>query len=99
MANPLLTKQAVAQRQIDAAIRMLFQHAEDFCAIYTVASAALSIVADLAEKRDLGYKHETRRAFEALYREHYGLDSTDAELDFPHSWSCRALPDGPENIL
>ena len=77
MAEALITKQAAAQRQIDAAIRMLFLYDEDFCAIYTVAAAALSVVEDLAEAKGVGYTHETRRAFETLYRQNYGRDPTD----------------------
>ena len=44
------TKTAAAQRQIDAAIRMLFAN-EDELANHTVASAALHILRDLAEQR------------------------------------------------
>lgn len=51
MADLSITKQAAAQRQIDAAIRMLFLHGEDFIAIHTVAAAARTILNDLAEAR------------------------------------------------
>lgn len=49
-AEILLSKTAIAQRQLDAAIRMYFS-GEDTLAVYTVASAAHRILRDLMEKR------------------------------------------------
>ena len=45
-----ITKTAAAQRQIDAAIRMMFS-GEDSLAVHTVVAAALGIVRDLTKKR------------------------------------------------
>lgn len=45
-----LTKQAAAQRQLDAAIRILFA-GEDDLAIHTLVSAAHTVVADLDKKK------------------------------------------------
>ena len=47
-----ITKQSAAQRQIDAAIRMLFS-GEDILAIYSVVAAADGVVSDLAKKRNI----------------------------------------------
>jgi hypothetical protein len=80
MAEILLSKEAVARRQIDAAIRMLFLHDEDLCAIYTVAAAALSVIGDLAEAKGVGPTYESRRVFEAYYRQNYNLDPTDPDV-------------------
>jgi len=77
MADPSITKQAAAQRQIDTAIRMLFLHGEDFIAIHTVAAAARSILKDLAGARGVGYMYETRRCVEELYRKQYDLDPAE----------------------
>lgn len=86
-----LTKQAVAQRQIDAAIRMLLLHEEEPCAIYTVASAALGIVAHLAEKKGVGYTHETRRALEGVFKKDYGLDPANHEVAKGIDWWTDAI--------
>ena len=64
MAEISITKQAAAQREIDAAVRMLFLHQEDLLAIHTVASAARTIVMDLANKKGVGRLHQTRQALE-----------------------------------
>jgi hypothetical protein len=80
MAEILLSKEAVARREIDAAIRMLFLDDEDLCAIYTVAAAALSVVGDLAEAKGVGPTYESRRVFESHYRQNYNLDPTDPDV-------------------
>lgn len=49
MAKIKVTKLEAAQRQIDAAIRLLFKN-EDPVAIHTVAAAGLQILKDLAKK-------------------------------------------------
>jgi hypothetical protein len=68
MSDPAIIKQAAAQRQLDAAIRMLFLHDEDFAAIHTVAAAARGIIRDLAKKSGVD-RLVTRRALEDVYRE------------------------------
>ena len=50
MAPLEITKPTAAQRQIDAAIRLLFSD-EDALAVHTVAAAAHRIALDLAENR------------------------------------------------
>ena len=69
MSDISITKEAAAQRQIDAAIRMLFLHREDLFAVHTVAAAARSIVKDLADAKGVGYLHETRCVLEQMYRD------------------------------
>jgi hypothetical protein len=81
MADPSITKQAAAQRQIDTAIRMLFLHGEDFCATHTVAAAARSILQHLAGARGVGYMYETRRSLEELYRKQHGLDPAEDAVE------------------
>ena len=49
MAELQLTKQAAAQRQIDAAIRILFS-GEDVVAVHTVVAAAYNVITDLDNK-------------------------------------------------
>lgn len=49
-ASVHLTKIAAAQRQLDAAIRMVFQN-EDELAVHTLAAAAYRILRDLKKKR------------------------------------------------
>jgi hypothetical protein len=91
MADPLITKQAAARRQIDTAIRMLFLHGEDFTAIHTVAAAARSILNDLAEARGVGDTYETRRALEDIYRNDYRLDLTDPAVAGEINWKAHAI--------
>lgn len=50
MADILISKQATAQRQIDAAIRWLF-NGDDELPIYTVVSAACTVLGDISKKR------------------------------------------------
>ena len=68
MSGTLITKQGAAQRQIDAAIRMLFLHGEDFTAIHTIAAAARTIIKDLAEAQGVSHLG-TRRALEQMHRD------------------------------
>jgi len=51
MADVHITKQAAAQRQIDAAVRILFAE-EDPLAVHTVVDAAHHILVDLANKNE-----------------------------------------------
>lgn len=46
-----ITKTVAAQRQIDAAIRIMFS-GEDPLAVHTVVAAAFGIVKELTKKRD-----------------------------------------------
>ncbi len=70
MVEVQVTKAAAAQRQIDAAIRMLLS-GEDPLAVHTVAVAARRILADLAEQRGIRfdddlYSAALRSTFEQL---------------------------------
>ena len=72
MASVSITKHSAAQRQIDAAIRMLFS-GEDALAVHTVVAAAHRIVLDLAERRNLSpYTEPIRKTIATLYRQHFG---------------------------
>lgn len=51
MAELHITKQAAAQRQVDAAIRILFS-GEDGLAIHTIVSAAHNVLADIDNKSE-----------------------------------------------
>ena len=69
MASVSITKLSAAQRQIDAAIRILFS-GEDILAVHTVVAAAHRIALDLAEKRNLApYTKSIRETIAALYRQ------------------------------
>ena len=71
MASVSITKLSAAQRQIDAAIRILFS-GEDILAVHTVVAAAHRIVLDLAEKRNLApYTESIRTTIATLYRQHF----------------------------
>lgn len=72
MASVNITKHSAAQRQIDAAIRMLFS-GEDALAVHTVVAAAHRIVLDLAEKRNLApYTEPIRKTIATQYRQQFG---------------------------
>ena len=72
MASVSTTKHSAAQRQIDAAIRILFS-GEDALAVHTVVAAAHRIVLDLAEKRNLApYTESIRKTIATLYRQQFG---------------------------
>lgn len=72
MASVSITKLSAAQRQIDAAIRILFS-GEDALAVHTVVAAAHSIVLDLAEKRNVTpYTESIGQAIATLYRQRFG---------------------------
>jgi uncharacterized protein YlaN (UPF0358 family) len=68
-----ITKEAAAQRQIDAAIRMLFS-GEDMLAVHTVAAAAYGILTNLDDKR-------TEPTLNKLYAE--VLADVGKRLDLP----------------
>ena len=91
MADLSITKPAAAQCQIDAAIRMLFLHGEDFIAIHTVAAAARTILNDLAEARGVGETHNTRFVVEFMYRYNYGLDPTDPAVESQINYTAYAI--------
>jgi len=72
VASVSITKLSAAQRQIDAAIRILFS-GEDILAVHTVVAAAHRIVLDLAEKRNLApYTESIRTTIATLYRQQFG---------------------------
>ena len=72
MASVSITKLSAAQRQIDAAIRILFS-GEDVLAVHTVVAAAHRIVLDLAEKRNLApYTESIKKTIATLYRQQLG---------------------------
>ena len=72
MASVKITKHSAAQRQIDAAIRILFS-GEDTLAVHTVVAAAHRIVLDLAEKRNLApYTESIRKTIATQYRQQFG---------------------------
>jgi hypothetical protein len=96
MADLSITKQAAAQRQIDAAIRMLFLHGEDFIAIHTVAAAARTILNDLAEARGVGETHNTPLVVEFMYRYNYGLDPTDHAVESLINHTAKAIEKDPK---
>ena len=77
MVSVEITKPTAAQRQIDAAIRMLFS-VEDALAVHTVVAAAHRIVLDLMEKRgqDL-YAEPLREGVVGLYQEQLGISPPD----------------------
>ena len=64
-----ITKQLAAQRQIDAAIRMLFA-GEDPLAVHTIVAAAHGIISDLAKIRGIDiYADIGREILRELYEE------------------------------
>ena len=72
MASVSITKLSAAQRQIDAAIRILFS-GEDILAAHTVVAAGHRIVLDLAEKRNLApYTESIIKTIATLYRQQFG---------------------------
>ena len=71
MASVSITKLSAAQRQIDAAIQILFS-GEDVLAVHTVVAAAHRIVLDLAEKRNLApYTESIKTTIATLYRQQF----------------------------
>ena len=80
MASVEIIKHSAAQRQIDAAIRMLFS-GEDALAVHTVVAAAHRIVMDLAEKRNLTpYTESVKKTMATLYRQSFGETLPDDKL-------------------
>ena len=84
MASVDITKSTAAQRQIDAAIRMLFSD-EDALAVHTVAAAAHRIVLDLTEKRSGArgkslYAESVREALTTLCRDLLGMSPSSAKI-------------------
>ena len=82
MASVDITKPTAAQRQIDAAIRILFS-GEDVLAVHTVVAAAHRIVLDLREKRSGTrgqgpYVEFLREGVVTLYQEQLGMSPPDA---------------------
>ena len=72
MASINITKRTAAQRQIDAAIRILFS-GEDALAVHTVVAAAHRIVLDLTEKRNLApWTESIKETIATLYLQQFG---------------------------
>lgn len=94
MTEPLITKQAVAQRQINAAIRMLFLYDEDMCAVHTVAAAGLAVIEALAEAKGIGKTYETRAAVESFLKERYNLDPSAPEVAREIELRTKAIENG-----
>jgi hypothetical protein len=85
---------SAAQRQIDAAIWMLFS-GEDSLAVHTVAAAGCRLVRDLAKHRRLPYaSHMYENALTDAYRGLLGRSPTDDEIKRFFKWSNR-----PANFL
>ena len=61
MPKVKVSKPEAARRQLDTAIRMLFQN-EDPIAIHTLCMAAFRLLRDLAEKRGDSYIHKITKA-------------------------------------
>ena len=101
MVEVHVTKAGAAQRQIDAAIRMLFS-GEDPLAVHTVAAAAHGIVADLAEHRgpldDDDYSAALRAVFEQLTGKTPPVDVIRRELPNFRK-QMRRIRNRPANFL
>lgn len=103
MASGNITKHSAAQRQNDAAIRMLFS-GEDSLAVHTVVAAAHRIVLDLAEKRDLApYTESIRKTIATLYRQQFGETIPIHKLQHWatqfEKWNFRPYLNHPANFL
>ena len=80
MASVDITKFTAAQRQIDAAIRILFS-GEDILAVHTVTAAAHRVVLDLAEERGQNpYADSLKETLTTLYRERLGALPSSVKL-------------------
>ena len=83
MTNVAITKEAAAQRQIDAAIRMLFLHGEDLVAVHTLAAAARTVVLDLAKAAGVGREHDLRKGLEWSIRNAVSAAKQSLETGHP----------------
>ena len=99
MSDISITKAAAAQRQIDAAIRMVFLHGEDLTAVHTVAAAARGVVKDLAKDRDVGHLSETRLALEEVHREALAAVARAKTGDALEEWHRDVLAQAAQPIL
>ena len=72
-----IDKTSAAQRQIDAAIRILFS-GEDLLAVHIIASAALGILKDLAKKRGISLTGD--RSIEDSYKNYLPLMKEQVNL-------------------
>ena len=80
MASVSITKLSAAQRQIDAAIRVLFS-GEDILAVHTIVTAVHTVVLDLAKKRNMTpYTESIGKTMTALYRQKFGEEISDDKL-------------------
>ena len=102
MAEVYITKVSAAQRQIDAAIRMLFS-GEDPLAVHTVTAAVHGIVIDLAEQRGQKLSDELHAvSLRSLYKDFLGRTPSDDQIrrDLPpfKKW-IRSMKNRPANFL
>ena len=75
-----ITKEAAAQRQLDAAIRWLFAD-DDILPIHSVAAAACEVLRSLAEKQGITIEDDTTmHAMRHLFQALSGTERTDREL-------------------
>jgi hypothetical protein len=80
MTTTPITKASAAQRQIDAAIRLLFS-GEDSLAVHTVAAAGCGLIRDLANTIKpwlAGQEH--RAALAGVYQGFLGRSPTEGEI-------------------
>ena len=105
MADILISKATAAQRQIDAAIRMLFA-GEDPLAVHTVAAAAKNIIDDLASQRGTPVVNEindmwadtVRSTFTSLSGAAPSEDAIRDDLQSFRKW-FRGMTNRPANFL
>lgn len=81
MAELHITKQASAQRQLDAAIRILFS-GEDVLAVHTVVSAAHNVLTDIDNKSGKTALTLYADTLSELQRKHPGIPLPPAATDF-----------------
>ena len=80
VASVSITKLSAAQRQIDAAIRILFS-GEDILAAHTVVAAAHAVVLDLAKTRNVTpYSESIGKTMTTLYRQQFGEEIPNNKL-------------------
>lgn len=80
MATILVTKQAAAQRQLDAAIRILFS-GEDPLAVHTLTAAVHNVLADLDNKGSRKSDERYKRVSEEVQKQLMGQVVSDWTQD------------------
>ena len=80
VASVSITKLSAAQRQIDAAIRIMFS-GEDILAVHTIVAAAHTVVVDLAKKRNMTpYTQSIAKTITTLFRQNSGEEIPNNKL-------------------